>query len=93
MTTSTMATKEQTWLGRLQDQLSGRVIVPGDADYDEARTVMAGHVDRHPAAIARVANAADVASVVGIAREDALPLAVRMTSPGRSSAAEAGLPR
>ena len=39
--------------------------------------VMAGHIDRHPAAIARVANAADVAAVVNVAREHGLELAVR----------------
>ena len=78
MTTSTPAsTTNLAWVDSLKEQLSGRVIVPGDADYDAARVVMAGHVDRHPAAIASVANAKDVAIVIGIARENALPLAVR----------------
>ncbi len=58
-------------------KLNGRVIAPGDAEYDAARTVYHGGIDRRPAAIARVANAADVARVVSLARETGLELAVR----------------
>jgi FAD/FMN-containing dehydrogenase len=71
-------------IDRLRDDLAGRVIVPGDADYDEARTVMAGGIDRRPAAIVRVANTADVARVVNVARETGSELAVR--SGGHSGA-------
>ena len=69
---------------RLRDGLTGRVIVPGDADYDEARAIVAGGIDRSPAAIVRVANAADVARVVNAARETGSELAVR--SGGHSGA-------
>lgn len=58
-------------------KIDGRVITPNDADYDAARTVFYGGIDRRPAAIARVANAADVARVVSLARETGLELAVR----------------
>jgi FAD/FMN-containing dehydrogenase len=61
----------------LQAAVRGRVISPGDADYDQARTVTAGHIDRHPAAIVRVADADDVASVVRFAGERGTELAVR----------------
>ena len=61
----------------LADQLKGRVIDPGDPDYDEARTVFYGDVDRRPSAIVTVANADDVARVIAHAREDGLELAVR----------------
>jgi FAD/FMN-containing dehydrogenase len=57
--------------------LRGTVITPEDADYDHARTVTAGHIDRHPAAIVRVADAGDVASVIAVARERGIELAVR----------------
>ncbi len=72
-------------LARLRAVLSGTVIGPGDADYDAARMPVAGGFDRRPAAIARVANAADVAHVVSIAREDGIELAIR--SGGHSAAA------
>ena len=61
----------------LADKLKGRVISPDDADYDKARTVFYGSIDRHPAAIARVADADDVARVIAHARECDLQLAVR----------------
>ncbi len=64
-------------MNQLREQLAGRLVLPGDADYDAVRMVMAGHIDHHPAAIARVANAADVAAVVNVAREHGLELAVR----------------
>jgi len=68
---------------RLQS-IEGKVIRPSDAEYDAARTVFRGGVDKHPALIVRVANAEDVARVIAIARESGLELAVR--SGGHSSA-------
>jgi FAD/FMN-containing dehydrogenase len=65
--------------------VAGRVIRPDDPDYDKARTVFLGGVDRRPAVIVRVANATDVARVVALARDTGMPLAVR--SGGHSGAA------
>jgi FAD/FMN-containing dehydrogenase len=53
------------------------VIAPGDPEYDAARRVFMGDVDRRPAAIVRVANAEDVAGVIEVARETGVELAVR----------------
>ena len=61
----------------LRSTIRGRVIAPEDADYDQARTVFFGDVDRHPAVIVRPADADDVAKVVTLARETGLELAVR----------------
>ena len=68
----------------LRDAVRGRVITPDDSDYDEARTVMVGGIDRRPAAIVRVANAGDVVHVVNLARETGTELAIR--SGGHSGA-------
>jgi FAD/FMN-containing dehydrogenase len=57
--------------------LDGRVIIPGDAAYDQARTVFDGGIDRHPAVIIRPADATEVAQVVALARDTGLELAVR----------------
>jgi FAD/FMN-containing dehydrogenase len=62
---------------QLRAALNGRVIAPGDAGYDQARTVFYGGIDRRPAVIARAADAADIAHVVTLARETGLELAVR----------------
>ena len=64
-------------LSDLRARLTGRVIAPGEADYDAARTLFYGGFDRRPAAIARVTSAADVASVIAFARQTDLELAVR----------------
>jgi FAD/FMN-containing dehydrogenase len=69
---------------KLRKDFKDRVIAPGDTDYDKARTVFYGGVDRHPAVIIKVADANDVSRVVNLARETGLELAVR--SGGHSSA-------
>ena len=77
----------------LRASIQGRVIGPEDADYDSARTIVLGGVDRHPAAIARVANADDVARVIELARSSGLELAVRCGghSGAAHSATEGGI--
>jgi len=58
-------------------RLTGRVIAPDDDWYDEARMIFYGGYDRRPAVIARVADSADVSTVIRLAREGGLELAVR----------------
>ena len=64
-------------IDRLRADLTGRVIAPGDPDYDNARAVFVGGIDRHPQVIVRPADAEDVAHVVTLARETGTELAVR----------------
>ena len=61
----------------LKQQLRGGVIVPGDPDYDAARKVYNGMIDRRPAAIARCSSVDEVVAAVraGVAAD--LPIAVR----------------
>ena len=61
----------------LRTSVKGRVIAPGDEEYDEARTAFLGGIDRRPAVIIRVADAGDVAKVIALAGETGLELAVR----------------
>src|SRR6266481_1781395 len=57
--------------------LRGRLIQPGDADYDDARKVYNGMMHKKPRLIARCQDAADVIRSVNFARENDLLLAVR----------------
>jgi FAD/FMN-containing dehydrogenase len=55
----------------------GTLIVPGDANYEGARRVWNGMIDKHPSLIVRCANSADVISAVKFAREQELAVSVR----------------
>jgi FAD/FMN-containing dehydrogenase len=61
----------------LRGVLSGQVIAPDNAAYDQTRTIFYGGFDRRPAVIVRPADASDVSQVVSLARETGLELAVR----------------
>ena len=68
----------------LRSGLAGRIIVPGDADYDASRVVTYGGIDKKPAVMVRTRNAGDVKQAVNFARDNGLELAVR--SGGHSAA-------
>ena len=57
--------------------IRGQAIVPGDAEYEQARQIWNGSIDRKPALIARCLGNADVMAAIALARELKLPLAVR----------------
>jgi FAD/FMN-containing dehydrogenase len=61
----------------LAEHLRGDVIAPHHPDYDEARRVWNGMIDKHPAAIARCADAADVAAAVRFAAAYDMAFTVR----------------
>ncbi len=67
----------EPWIPQLRAAVKGQVIFADDADYDAARVVFYGGIDRRPAAIVRVADARDVAQVVNFARENGVELAIR----------------
>ncbi|WP_224336737.1 FAD-binding oxidoreductase [Haloprofundus halobius] len=64
-------------LDAFADAFGGEVLLPSDEEYDEARRIWNGMIDKRPAVIAYCSGTADVVAAVRFAREHDLPLAVR----------------
>src|SRR5438270_3639252 len=64
-------------ISELRARLRGRVIQPGEPDYDDARKVYNAMIDKKPRLIAQCADVADVIACVNFARENNVLLAVR----------------
>ncbi|PAZ14423.1 FAD-linked oxidase [Streptomyces sp. SA15] len=64
-------------MDRFASGLRGRLIRPEDPDYETARAVWNGMIDRRPALVARCRGEDDVVASVNFARDNSLPLAVR----------------
>ncbi len=56
---------------------TGSIIMPADTDYEGARSVWNGAIDRYPALIARSSGPQDVAAAIGFARDQGLEISVR----------------
>src|ERR1700760_4521990 len=61
----------------LATAVKGKVVQPTDADYDEARALYNGMIDKRPAAIAYCTDEADVAAALAYGIEHGLRIAVR----------------
>ncbi|HSC92377.1 MAG TPA: FAD-binding oxidoreductase [Gaiellaceae bacterium] len=64
-------------IAELGSRLRGDLLAPGHADYEQARLVWNGMIDRRPALIARCRDVEDVVAAVRFADEHELPVAVR----------------
>lgn len=73
----TTATLDDAATQDFSSRLRGELIRPDDPDYDNARALYNGMIDKRPALIVRCLDVADVMSAVGFAREHELTLAVR----------------
>ena len=61
----------------LSPSFSGRLLLPTDAGYDEARRVHNGLIDRRPALIAQCRGTADISAAVQLARKHNLRVTIR----------------
>jgi FAD/FMN-containing dehydrogenase len=68
---------DATALQGLREHHTGRVLVPADDGYDDARSVFNAMIDVRPAVIAQCRDAADVREALRFARASGLPVAVR----------------
>jgi FAD/FMN-containing dehydrogenase len=62
---------------QLEESLRGNLIRPDSPEYDEARAVWNGMIDRQPAMIAKCKGSADVRAAVNYAREHQLSVTVK----------------
>ena len=78
MTTTFTATEQAAGVGALRDLLDGELVVPGDPEWDDARSAWNLAADQRPVAVVHAESAADVVAVVDHARENGL----RVTTQG-----------
>jgi hypothetical protein len=75
----------------LKNRISGRVLTPEDAEYENARRGWNLNIDQRPAAILLPQTTQDVAAGVTFAREAGLPVAVQSTGHGVHHPADGAL--
>src|SRR5258706_13040094 len=81
MIQATPVTLDNAAVQDLKGRLRGRLIEPSDPDYEAARKVYNGMIDRRPQLIAQCVDVADGMAAVNFAREQQLPLAGRGGGP------------
>ena len=74
---STTPAVDAAVLQTLTDGFAGRILLGSEDDYDGARRVHNGLIDRRPAVIAQCVESADVAAAVRFATANGLEIAVR----------------
>jgi len=68
---------KQQHFEQLNGNLQGSLLLPGTGNYEQARKVWNGMIDRKPAAIARCRNEADVRESLKFAREEEMILSIK----------------
>jgi FAD/FMN-containing dehydrogenase len=68
---------DETAIGQLKSVFRGEIILPGDSQYETARKVYNGMIDRRPSIIAKCADVPDVINAVNFGRNNKLLIAVR----------------
>src|SRR5947208_9781089 len=64
-------------VNKLKGALHGELLRPGDDEYESARRIHNGMIDRRPAMIIRCAGVSDVMRAVSFVRDDEMLLVVR----------------
>lgn len=76
---------------QLQQHVTGRVLMPDDVDYQEARLTWNRSNDHHPALILIANDAEDIAAGINFAREARLGVAIQLTGHGTQIPADDSL--
>ena len=75
--TNSVRNLNATVVEKFASQIRGKITLPGDADYDDARKVYNAMIDKHPGMIVKCVNVADVIHCVNFGRENGLLVSVR----------------
>jgi FAD/FMN-containing dehydrogenase len=73
----TVAELDEAAIKELDENLRGDLILPDSEEYEDARNVWNGLVNKYPAVITRVKGATDVATAIQFARENDLDISIR----------------
>jgi len=76
-TTEGWRTAHGPTIEEFQSHLRGTLVQPNDPEYDEARTIYNGMIDKRPRFIVQCADVADVIAAVNFGREHELRVAIR----------------
>src|SRR4051794_7850532 len=71
------ASPDEAAVQEFKARLRGQVIGPSDPDYDAARALYNGMIDKRPRLIARCVDVADVSAAVSFGRDQGLLVAIR----------------
>jgi FAD/FMN-containing dehydrogenase len=72
-----MTTLDMSLIDELKPQIRGEILSSRQPEYDAARSLWNGMIDKRPAAIVRCSGVADVIATVNFARDRKLPLAIK----------------
>jgi len=72
-----MITLTNDKIAKLKNHLNGKIVLPNDPGYDEARKIWNAMIDKRPAAIIKCAEANDAKLAIAFARENDLEVSIR----------------
>jgi FAD/FMN-containing dehydrogenase len=64
-------------INNLKDKVKGKLVLPGDPNYNEVREIWNAMIDRRPAVILQCAEADDVPHAISYARDNGLEISIR----------------
>jgi FAD/FMN-containing dehydrogenase len=72
-----MTTISNGKIEQLRSKVKGQIVLPNDPSYDEVRTIWNAMIDRRPAVIVQIEEAADVSPAIAFARENGIEISIR----------------
>lgn len=71
-------------INKIRQEVRGKILLPGEAEYNQSRKLYNGMIDKHPALIIQCADVADIISCLKFANKENLPVSVKSGGHGFS---------